>query len=102
MDRRTVLRLSAEGITFENGLRHVAMSWSEVRKVIVTPSVIGKTVQVFGERAYFRFKTLGELKFQGSVRGHTGFANGDAILQEIVRRGGLHPTQGDGMLEYKR
>ncbi|MBO9368710.1 MAG: PH domain-containing protein [Chloroflexi bacterium] len=102
MDRQTQLRLSEDGIAFENGLRRVSMPWSEVREVIVMPSVLGKTVEVIGERAHFRFKTSGELTFQGSVRGRTGFANGDEILQEIVRRSGLHPTQRDGTLEYKR
>ncbi len=102
MDRRTVLRLTPEGIEFENGLRHVRLGWNEVMAVSVFPSNLGRTVQVRGEQAHFRFKTLGEFKFRGETRGRTGFAAGEEILQEIVRRSGLRAVQEEGIVEYKR
>ena len=86
MDRRTILRLSAEGLHFENGLRVVSMAWSEVREVTVLPARLGRTVRVRGDSAHFEFMTLGELRIQGQVRGRTGFADGQSILDEILSK----------------
>jgi len=89
LDRRTVIRLEADGIRFENGLRRVRLRWPEVQKVAVLPARWGKAVQVIGEKSHFGFKTLGEVKFQGEVRGRTGFPEGLAILDIILRNAGL-------------
>ncbi len=89
MDRNTVIRLEADGIRFENGLRRVRLHWPEVQKVAVLPARWGKAVQVIGERAYFGFKTFGEVQFQGEVRGRTGFPEGQAILDLILRQANL-------------
>lgn len=89
LDRNTVIRLDADGIRFENGLRRVRLSWREVQKVAVLPARWGKAVQVIGEKSHFEFKTLGEVQFQGEVRGRTGFLEGQAILDVILRKTGL-------------
>ena len=89
MDRKTHIALEADGISFENGLRRVLLSWPEVQKVAVLPARWGKTVQVVGEKSHFDFKTLGEVQFQGKVRGQTGFAEGQTILNVILRETGL-------------
>lgn len=103
MDRHTVLRLDEEGMHFSNGLRHAALRWEELRRVTVTPTPLGRRVQVFGDNTFFQFKTLGEFIFQGEVRGRSGFAAGEEILQEILRRGNLtHLEKGDGTLSYTR
>lgn len=103
MDRHTVLRLDAGGIEFTNGLRHVSLAWDEIIRVSVFPSNLGRTVQVEGTKAYFRFKTLGEFTLGGQVRGRTGFAAGEKILQEIVRRSGLRRIETkDNTEEYQR
>ena len=89
MDRQTRVRLEADGIRFENGLRRVRLSWPEVQKVAVLPTRWGKSVQIVGEKSYFEFKTLGEVHFQGEMRGRTGFAEGQAILDLVLRKTGL-------------
>jgi len=89
LDRNTVIRLGMDGISFENGLRRVWMQWFEVQKVAVMPSRWGKSVQVVGEKSHFNFKTLGEVQFQGEVRGRTGFADGQKILDILLRETGL-------------
>jgi hypothetical protein len=38
---------------------------------------------------------LGEVKYQGEVRGRTGFAQGRDIFQMILRMSGLHLVQGE-------
>lgn len=103
MDRHTVLSIGMEGIEFTNGLRHVNLAWSDVLKVSVFPASLGRTVQVEGRDAHFRFKTLGEFALGGQVRGRTGFSAGEEILQEIVRRSGLHRVgTKDEIEEYQR
>lgn len=89
LDRDTVICLEADGIRFENGIRRVRLRWREVQKVAVLPARWGKSVQVIGEKSHFEFKTLGEVQFQGEVRGRTGFAEGQTILDVILRETGL-------------
>ena len=89
LDRSTVIWLTADGIRFENGLRQVRLSWPEIQKVAVLPARLGKSVQVIGEKSHFGFKTLGEVQFQGEVRGRTGFPDGQKILDVILRETGL-------------
>jgi hypothetical protein len=89
LDRNTVIRLETDGVRFENGLRRVRLSWPEVQKVAVLPARWGKAVQVIGEKSHFSFKTLGEVQFQGEVRGRTGFPEGQTILDVILRETGL-------------
>ncbi|MFZ5821886.1 MAG: hypothetical protein ACOYYJ_18505 [Chloroflexota bacterium] len=89
IDRRTFIRLEGDGIRFENGLRRVRLGWPEVQEVAVLPARWGQAVQVSGQRAHFAFKTLGEVEFQGEVRGRTGFVEGRAILDVILRETGL-------------
>jgi hypothetical protein len=89
LDRTTAIWLEADGIRFENGLRRVQLRWPEVQKVAVLPARWGKSVQVLGEKSHFGFKTLGEVKFQGEVRGRTGFPEGQAILDVILKKTGL-------------
>jgi hypothetical protein len=89
LDRNTVIWLEADGIRFENGLRRVRLRWPEVQKVAVLPSRWGQSVQVIGSESHFGFKTLGEVQFQGEIRGRTGFSDGQAILDTILHETGL-------------
>jgi len=89
LDRNSVIWLETDGIRFENGLRRVRLRWPEVQKVAVLPSRLGKSVQVVGEKSHFSFKTSGEVKFQGEVRGRTGFPEGQKILDVILREANL-------------
>jgi hypothetical protein len=89
LDRNTVMQLEADGVRFQNGLRRVRLRWSEVQKVAVLPSRWGKSVRVIGEKSHFGFKTLGEVQFQGEVRGRTGFPEGQKVLDVILRETGL-------------
>jgi hypothetical protein len=100
IDRRTFIRLERDGIRFENGLRRVRLGWPEVQKVAVLPARWGQAVQVIGERAHFAFKTLGEVEFQGEVRGRTGFVEGQAILGVILREAGLQLVEESNSAYY--
>jgi len=92
MDRRTLLRLEAEGVWFDNGLRRVYLQWAEIRQVQVYGSTWGKKVHVIGERAHFNFRTLGEIILQGEVKGRLGFEKGEEILGQILEHAGLKRT----------
>ena len=89
MDRQTRIALEADGIRYESGIRRVWLGWQEVQKVAILPSRWGSSVQVVGEKSHFGFNTLGEVQFQGEVRGRTGFAEGQTILDAILRETGL-------------
>jgi hypothetical protein len=89
MDRHTLIRLDTTGIEFTNGLRHVRLPWEEIRQVRVLPSRWGSKVQVFGARAYFHFRTLGEVRVQGELKGRMGFEKGEEILQQIIQNSQL-------------
>ncbi len=89
MDRHTIIKLAEHGISFSNGLRHTSLQWNEVQEVRVLPAQWGKKAQVFGERVYFGFHTLGEVTAHGRSFGRTGFVEGDFILQIILDKAGL-------------
>ena len=103
VDRQTFLRLEPGGLTFENGLRKVHFTWAEIREVRTVPVRWGISVQVLGERAHFAFATLGEVHFQGEIRGQTGFAEGQFLQDEIIRQAGLIKlTQSGALCVYSR
>jgi hypothetical protein len=103
MDRRTSIRLEADGVQYQNGLRTARLAWSDIREVRCAPARWGTSVQVIGERAHFSFSTLGEMQFQGQVRGRTGFSEGRSIMDEIIRSAGLtRMVQSGQFLTYSR
>lgn len=89
MDRRTRLTLFPDGVAYENGLRRARIGWDEIEQVRVFPSRWGRKVEVIGKTAHFSFNTLGEVRFRGEVRGRVGFAQGEAILDRVIRSAGL-------------
>lgn len=89
MDRHTQLSVNSQGIVFSNGLRKVILPWQQIRDVHVRPAAWGKKVEIIGDRCYFDFHTLGEVKYAGEVKGRTGFMHGEAILQDIILHGQL-------------
>jgi hypothetical protein len=89
MDRHTFIYLQADGVAFENSLRKVHLAWNAVKEVRAFPARWGTAVQVLGEQAHFEFNTLGEVQFQGQVRGQVGFAQGKEIMDEILRSANL-------------
>ena len=84
VDRRTLIKITEEAITFENGLRRVRLSWNEIKEVRIFPSRWGKKVQVFSDKAYFSFRTLGEVTMNGEVKGRMGFERGEEIIRQII------------------
>lgn len=102
MDRRSVIRLGADGIAFENGLRSVRLGWPEVQNVAVVPTRLGKRVQVQGAQSHFTFKTMSESTLAGQqIR--TGFAEGQEILDAVLKECGLQvKAEKDGMVYYAR
>ena len=89
VDRKTVLKLDSEGVSFSNGLRNVRFKWLEIQEVRVLPAQWGQKVQVFSENAYFGFHTLGEVTANGKVLGRTGFVDGEQILADILDKAKL-------------
>jgi hypothetical protein len=111
IDRNTVLRLSDEGIAFRNGLRDVTLTWDQIREVRSLPDRWGRRVQVIGERqdtqanrrTSFEFRTLGEVTYQGEVKGRMGFTQGEEILETILSSCGLQEkNKNEGVRYYAR
>jgi hypothetical protein len=50
-------------------------------------------VRIIGDQAHFDFRTLGELKLGGDVKGRMGFAQGELILRQILRASGLKEVE---------
>jgi hypothetical protein len=103
MDRRSVLRLDRTGLSFQNGLRNVHLRWEEIQEVRAWPAQWGKKVEVIGAKtngvkAHFSFRTLGEVRVQGELKGRMGFEKGEEMLREIIQNSGLetveHPGEG--------
>jgi len=69
IDRCTALFLDKDGVTFQNGLRNVRLTWNQIKEVRVLPATWNKRVSVIGERAHFDLNTLGEVKYQGATKG---------------------------------
>lgn len=99
MDRRTSIRLGPKGVDYENGLRKIHLEWDMIRQVRIAPARWGTSVQVIGRQAYFAFSTLGEMRYQGQVRGRTGFAAGREIMDEIIRSAGLTDAATQGQFQ---
>lgn len=102
MDRRSVIRMEADGIAFENGLRSVRLTWPEVQNVAVIPTRLGKRVQVQGAQSHFTFKTMSESTLAGQQM-RTGFADGQEILEMVLKECGLQvKAEKEGMVYYAR
>ncbi len=103
VDRHTLIRLSDNGVVFRNGLRDVELIWPEINQVSVLPGGWGKKIEVVGNHLHFQFRTLGEVKMQGDVKGRMGFSDGEEILSTILSKSGLKITkQAEGGSYYGR
>ena len=102
MDRRTVLRIEADGIAFENGLRSVRLGWLEVQNVAVVQIRSGKRIQVQSDQSHFTFKTLTVMNLLGQAM-RSGFADGENILGRILQATNLKLTkESEGVYYYAR
>lgn len=103
MDRNTLLRLSTDGIDYENGLRKVSIKWYDIHQIEVYPSSWGKKVRIYGSKQRFDFRTLGEVDLLGKEKGRMGFAEGERILKKIIEYTGLEGNpQSEGSYTYQR
>jgi hypothetical protein len=100
MDRNTVIRLDGQAIFFGNGLRKVRLGWDEIKSVQITPSNFGDRVYVRGEGAQFRFRKLGQVEYQGEVKGQMGFIDGEQILSLILSHSKLLAVNGESSGSY--
>lgn len=98
MDRKTRIRLDETGIGFQNGLRNIRLGWEDINQVRTFPARWGKKVQVFGEQAFFEFRTLAEVKYQGELKARLGFEKGEDILHQIIISAGLQPNEHRGKI----
>ena len=93
MDRKTILQIDDDGISFENGLRKVKIEWDDIKQIDVYTSRWGKKVRVNGAEERFEFRTLGEVDLRGKEKGRMGFEKGEDILITIVERTGFERTK---------
>jgi len=93
VDRKTVLSLIPEGVGFRNGLRNVSLKWDQIQELRVLPDRWGERVHVWGTESRFNFRTLGEVKVRGELKGRVGFAEGESILQEILESSNLQEIE---------
>lgn len=100
MDRQTELQITGDGVEYKNGLRHVRLSWDEIEQVRVISSQWGKKVHVIGPETFFSFRTLGEVKVQGEVKGQMGFLQGEKVLKQILDRSALKMVRQSGQDYY--
>jgi hypothetical protein len=100
MDRRTVLRLNNDGVSFDNGLRRVTFTWNEIQNIEVFHSHLGDKVRVQGEKVFFDFRTLSEIKLRGEIKGRLGFSQGELILNTIVEKAELQRVEKSGDSYY--
>ena len=89
VDKKTVLRVDGGRVSFNNGVREVNFGWDEIEKINILPLKWGKSVQVIGASTQFQFRTLAEVQYQGKFRGRLGFAEGEAVLQHLLKETGL-------------
>jgi hypothetical protein len=103
MDRQTVISIDAGGVSYENGLRKTRLTWDSIREVRTAPARWGTSIQVIGAQSHFAFTTLGEMQFQGQVRGRTGFTAGKEVMDEILNSAGLTKSdRSEQFLTYSR
>jgi hypothetical protein len=103
VDRHTVIKIDPDRVIFDNGLRHTDLAWGEIQKVQVTAAGWGKKVSVIGLNSHFEFRTLGEVKVSGEVKGRMGFSAGDGILSHILQSGNLQSVEHVGSTDtYQR
>jgi hypothetical protein len=100
MDRKTVLILRSDGLDFTNGLRDVSFNWDDIQEVQVFPSRWGTQAHIVGTLAHFSFRTKSELTHKGEIRAKMGFAQGEYIIEQILKNGGLQENDQTGKGRY--
>lgn len=89
MDRRTILRVSPDGLAYRNGLQNIQMPWQDVQEMHLLESRLGRKVHLIGRRRQFSFRMMSELQAFGRKREQTGFAKGEEIVDAILQFSGL-------------
>ena len=100
MDRQSVITVDPAGIKFTNGVRHAELGWHQIQQVKVYKHRWGDKVHVVGERSHFSFRKLGEVTARGQVKGRMGFADGEYILQTVLKSAGLREIEHDQEYYY--
>lgn len=100
MDRQTLIQIKSDGVHYQNGLRNVFLKWEEIQQIQVFPSNWGRKVRLIGSGSHFDFRTLGEVKVQGEIKGRMGFTEGDMILDQILEKANLTSVTQNGNSYY--
>jgi hypothetical protein len=101
MDRRSLIRLDADGLFFQNGLRTVALKWDEIEQIrVLTAQAGSRRVQVLGPRVFFEFRTLARIRLNGKERGRSGYEEGERILEILLDNAGLTETDSSAAYVY--
>ena len=100
MDRQSVIRITSDRILFRNGVRHTELEWDQVEQVKRYKHRWGDKVHVIGEQSHFSFRTFGEVKVGGEVKGRMGFKDGDEILGILLESAELREIEHDEGYSY--
>jgi hypothetical protein len=89
LERRTMILLDDQSVSFRSPLREVTFGWNEVEKVLCVKIQGGWRFMVVGTAAAFRFQSLVTLRsgFGRTVR--SGYAKGVEMATFIRRLAGL-------------
>lgn len=101
VDRNTEIKLDIDGVGFKNGLRNIWLQWDDILSVSVFPGQWGtKRIRVFGKRGRFDFRTYGQAKYKGEVKGEMGFVHGEHIFQTMITSANLEIVDSNGAQNY--
>lgn len=100
VDRSTRIIVDSSGIRYSNGLRKVALDWSQIQAVRSFPGRFGQTVQVAGKGSYFTFHTLAEVTLRSGMTNRMGFKNGEEIMRTIILNSSLQIVDQPGEGSY--
>jgi hypothetical protein len=100
MDRQTRIQIFSDSIHYENGIRNARIQWTDIQQVQIISSPWGKKVRVIGQNSHFNFRTLGEVKVQGELKGKMGFPDGEFILAYILEKTSLSLVNQNGNTRY--
>ena len=100
MDRKTVLRLSQEGLAYRNGLQNIQMPWQDIQEMHLLESRLGRKVHLIGSRRQFSFRMQSDLQAFGRSKEQTGFEKGEEIVEKILKFSALSLKNDAGAGKY--
>ncbi len=89
MDRNTRLEVNEDGLHYRSPVRDVELSWAQVKQLEATPAGEGWRIRVYGDEAYFSYRTASMLRFGSFSEMPLGFSEGERVAAVIRSRAAL-------------